>query len=278
MPDDEAQSAAPVPLGIDAPAGGPGTEDQAVLERQGRRRRLPTLATTVGYEFLLTAGMLFAVVSAVRWTAAPDSPLAALLPTPQSRSVVTGLLVGAVVAAVLLPAAQRRTAGHLNPAVSIGLWLLRLFPGRAVLPFVTAQLAGSVTGTAVARFVWGDAAAGVPVGVAALAAGPGWSPGAVFAAETGCTAAIMLIVAFIMARPRLLPRLPLVVGGCVGAVIILLGPQSGGGVNPARQFGPAVVSGHTALLWVYLLAPVAGSFIAGAVAAVLRRSPARRRA
>lgn len=237
--------------------------------------RPSSLLVTAGYEFALTTGTLFTVVTAVRWMAAPDSPLADLLPTLRAQLVAMGLLVGAIVTAVLGPSMRRETAGHLNPAVTIGLWLLRVFPGKAVAPFVVAQLAGSLCGVVLARLVWGDAAAAV--GDAALAAGPGWGAGAVFAAEAAAMAAIMLITAFFGSRPPLLRYLPPVVGACVAAVIVFLGPLSGGGANPARQFGPALVSGTTGLLWVYLLAPVAGSLAAGAVAALPRwRSAARR--
>ncbi|MFE5541887.1 MIP/aquaporin family protein [Streptomyces sp. NPDC056519] len=231
--------------------------------------RPPSLLVTAGFEFALTTAMLFTVVTAARWMAGPGSPLADLLAAPRARLVVMGLLVGAVVTAVLGPSMRRETAGHLNPAVSIGLWLLRVFPGKAVLPFVVAQLAGSVCGVALARLVWGDAAAAV--GDAALAPGPGWGAAAVFLAEAGSMALMMLVVAWFGTRPALLRRLPPVIGGCVAAVIVFLGPLSGGGANPARQFGPALVSGTTGLLWVYLLAPVAGSLLAGGAWALVRR-------
>ncbi len=224
---------------------------------------------TAVYEFALTTGMLFTVVTAARWMAGPGSPLSGLVPGPRGQLVVMGLLVGSVVTAVLGPSMRRETAGHLNPAVSIGLWLLRVFPGKAVLPFVVAQLAGSLCGVALARLVWGDAASAI--GDAALAPGPGWGAGPVFLAEAGAMAVMMLIVAWSGTRPALLRLLPPVMGACVAAVIILLGPYSGGGGNPARQFGPALVSGTTGLLWVYLLAPVAGSVLAGAGAALVRR-------
>ncbi|MFI8263229.1 MIP/aquaporin family protein [Streptomyces sp. NPDC085665] len=250
----------PTPLDIDPPAA------RHPVRAPGRP---PSLLVTAVYEFALTTGMLFTVVTAARWMAGPGSPLSGLVPGPRGQLVVMGLLVGSVVTAVLGPSMRRETAGHLNPAVSIGLWLLRVFPGKAVLPFVVAQLAGSLCGVALARLVWGDAASAI--GDAALAPGPGWGAGPVFLAEAGAMAVMMLIVAWSGTRPALLRLLPPVMGACVAAVIIFLGPYSGGGGNPARQFGPALVSGTTGLLWVYLLAPVAGSVLAGAVAALVRR-------
>ncbi|MGA5699054.1 aquaporin [Peterkaempfera bronchialis] len=51
----------------------------------------------------------------------------------------------------------------------------------------------------------------------------------------------------------------------IGAAIVLLGTTTGGSVNPARQFGPAVVSGRVGFLWVYLVAPMLGAVLAATV-------------
>jgi len=48
----------------------------------------------------------------------------------------------------------------------------------------------------------------------------------------------------------------------IGLGIALLGTQTGGSLNPARQFGPAVVSGHADKLWVFLMAPMVGAEVA----------------
>jgi glycerol uptake facilitator protein/aquaporin Z len=52
-----------------------------------------------------------------------------------------------------------------------------------------------------------------------------------------------------------------------------LGPLSGGAVNPARQLGPAVLSGEDRFLWIYLIAPLVGAAIAGVVHTRLHRRP-----
>ena len=56
--------------------------------------------------------------------------------------------------------------------------------------------------------------------------------------------------------------MPWLVGILIGLGIALLGTQTGGSLNPARQFGPAVISGHTARLWVFLIAPMVGAELA----------------
>ena len=101
-----------------------------------------------------------------------------------------------------------------------------------------------------------------PVAYAVLRPGPGSSTWKLFATEALGMAVIIFLVGICLAVRRLAPLVPWVVGGLVGMGIALLGTTSGGSLNPARQFGPAVVSGQTDYLWVYLLAPMVGALIA----------------
>lgn len=73
---------------------------------------------------------------------------------------------------------------------------------------------------------------------------------------------IVFLVGYFLSVSRLAPRVPWLVGGLIGLGIAALGTQTGGSLNPARQFGPAVVSGHTEELWVFLVAPMAGAELA----------------
>jgi glycerol uptake facilitator-like aquaporin len=53
---------------------------------------------------------------------------------------------------------------------------------------------------------------------------------------------------------------PIAIGTCFVLCILAFGPVSSGGFNPARSFGPAVVSGNVKHLWLYIFAPVLGTF------------------
>jgi CP family cyanate transporter-like MFS transporter len=222
-------------------------------------------------EFVLTTVLLFLAVTVVRWLRDPHSAL--YIADLRIALAVIGAISGAILTGLILSPPGRRSGGHVNPAVSVGLWLMGAFPGRHVLPYVLAQLAGSAVGTGLARLAWGRAVALPSVAHAAIRPAPAWQPVSVFLAEVGGMFALTLVVAFFVACPRFIRGLPHVIGVSVGLVIALLGPLSGGSVNPARQLGPAVFSGQTTDLTIYLVAPVLGAVLGAGV----YRLPVRRR-
>lgn len=208
-------------------------------------------------EFALTTVLLFLAVTVVRWLRDPGSALC--IADLDAALAGIGAVSGLILTALILSPPGRRSGGHTNPAVTVALWLMGAFPGRGVLPYVVAQLAGSAAGTGLARLVWGRAVSLPSVAHAAIRPAAGWQPASVFLAEAGSMTVLILVVGFFMARPGRVRRVPYVIGLFVALVIALLGPRSGGSINPARQFGPAALSGQTADLWIYLVAPVLGA-------------------
>jgi len=194
-----------------------------------------------------------------------------MIPQIQVELVIVGVAVGILIAGLILSPPGRATGGHMNPAVSLAMWRFGVFPGAGVVPYVVAQLLGSVLGVLIARVVWGPVVGGAPVAYAVLQPGPGWSSVTLFVAETLSMAAILLLVGVCLAAPRLAPFVPWIVGGAIGLAIVVLGTSTGGSVNPARQFGPAALSGQTRFLWVYLLAPMAGAWLAAWLRQIMQR-------
>ncbi|MFI8817707.1 MULTISPECIES: MIP/aquaporin family protein [unclassified Streptomyces] len=213
------------------------------------------------HEFGLTGLLLFLIVTAVRWLLAPDSPLA--IANPDLALAVLGALMGGVLTLLILSPSGRYSGGHLNPAVTVALWRLKAFPRRNVIPYITAQAAGSLAGTALAGLAWGTTARNAPIAYAAVGPAPAWNAAAVFTAEAGAIVAVTLMLGAFLGRPSTRRLLPYAVGLATALIIALLGPRSGGSANPARQLGPALLSGNTTHLWIYLLAPVIGA-LAGA--------------
>jgi glycerol uptake facilitator-like aquaporin len=218
-----------------------------------------TVAQGSALEFVLAAALLFGVTTIVRWIAGA-SPVSAAIPELHVQLVLIGACVGPLLAGLIL--AGKASGGHINPAISIAMWRFGLFPGVAVGPYIAAQLAGSVVGTLAGRAAWAPAVARPPVFDASLQPGRGWSAVELFAGEAISMGLIILLVGLFLAVPRLAPLVPWLVGFLIGAAIAVLGTTTGGSDNPARQFGPAIVSGRLSYLWIYLVAPLTGAVLA----------------
>ncbi|MCP3804978.1 aquaporin [Allokutzneria sp. A3M-2-11 16] len=223
-------------------------------------------------EFGLTCVLLFLVVSSSRWVLDPASPLH--VPDLGLALAVLGVFSGLVVAGLILSPPGKRCGGHMNPAITIAVWLLEVFPGRQVLPYVAAQFAGSVVGVGLAYLTWGEATE--YIGFAAVRAAPGWDASSVFLAETGIVIAVVVLVGYLLARPSRTRLMPYAIGVVVTFVITVFGPLSGGSANPARQWGPALfASGLGGDLWIYLTAPVLGAVLGAGTHYLLARRQAR---
>ena len=181
-------------------------------------------------------------------------------------SAACGLVVLA-----LIQALGPVSGAHLNPAVTLGFWAAGRFAGRRVLPYAAAQLLGALTGAAVLRLLLpGSATLGATLPGAAVAAG------AAVGVEAVLTCWLMLMILRVTQGAREQGLLAgLTIAGAVTLAVLVGGPLSGGSMNPARSLGPALVSGHLAGAWVYVVGPLAGALLAVAVHRLLEwREPA----
>jgi glycerol uptake facilitator-like aquaporin len=231
------------------------------------------LARDSGIEFVLTFLLLFGVVTMVRFVFG-DSRVSALVPDVHAKLWLVGGCVGVFLALLIRSPLGRTSGGHINPAISFAMWRFGVFPGRSVLPYTVAQLLGSFSGAFVAHVAWGEPVADPRVAYAAIQPAPGLSAIDLFAGEAASFGLIVLVVGLLLATPRLAALVPWAVGAMIGLAIALLGTSTGGSVNPARQFGPALLSGHTRFLWIYLLAPFAGAEVAMWTRAIVQRGRA----
>jgi glycerol uptake facilitator-like aquaporin len=236
---------------VDQPPGQPNKAERVSFDR---------LARDSVFELILTSVLLFGVVSIVRWVIGP-SPISRTIPGIHAELWIVGAAVAFLLAGLILSPPGRASGGHMNPAISLAMWRFGVFPGAGVIPYTIAQLVGSVLGVVAARSVWGHVVAEPPVVHGALQPGPGWSTLELFATEASGMAVIVFLVGLCLSVKRLTPFVPWIVGALVGIGIAVLGTATGGSLNPARQFGPAVVSGQTQFLWVYLVAPFLGAAI-----------------
>jgi glycerol uptake facilitator-like aquaporin len=247
-------------------------QESPARSKNAERPGIVRLARDSAIELILTSILLFGVVTIVRWVIGP-SPISRVIPGIHAELWIVGAAIALLLAGLILSPPGRASGGHTNPAISLAMWRFGVFPGAGVIPYCIAQLFGSVLGVVAARTVWGHIVAEPPVVYAALQPGAGWSTWELFVVEALGMTVIALVVGLSLAIPRLTSFVPWIVGSLVGLGIALLGTATGGSLNPARQFGPAVVSGQTRFLWAYLLAPMFGA----AIAAWLRRKIQRQR-
>ena len=158
------------------------------------------------------------------------------------------------------------SGAHLNPAVTTGLVLARRFPPQEAIPYITAQCLGAFLASGLLKILFpADTTLG-----ATLPAGSAFQS---FALEFTLTAILMLTI---LRATTGAPGKIALAGAAIGSVIALeamfAGPACGASMNPARSLAPAIVSGQTSALWIYLVAPVLGAAL-GVLFEVLLTSP-----
>lgn len=154
------------------------------------------------------------------------------------------------------------SGGHVNPAVTFGLALGGQITVLTGLFYWIAQLLGATAASYLLKVVTG----GLAVPIHSVAAGVGAAEGVVM--EIIITFALVYTVYATAADPKkgsLGTIAPIAIGFIVGANILAAGPFSGGSMNPARSFGPAVASGNFAGHWIYWVGPLVGGGLAGLI-------------
>ena len=159
---------------------------------------------------------------------------------------------------------------HINPAVTIGLWVGKRFPAAEVLPYIVAQVIGGILASTV-LYIIASGAAGfdVSAGFAANGYGEhspgGYSLGAAFVAEVVLT--FMFLIVILGSTDKRVPVgfAPIPIGLVLTLIHLISIPITNTSVNPARSTGPALFVGGWALsqLWLFWVAPIAGAAIGG---------------
>ena len=161
---------------------------------------------------------------------------------------------------VTLSPLGRRSGAHLNPSVSFAFWRRRHMHDADLAGYVIAQLLGAILGTIVARWLWGANATVLDLG--ATHPGHGISLIGAAAIEAGLT--FMLIAGTLLAvsSPTTARFTPAVAWGLVAVLVWQGGSLTGASLNPARSLAPALLAPHTSGLWVYIIGPIAGAYLA----------------
>ncbi|NLO04945.1 MAG: aquaporin Z [candidate division WS1 bacterium] len=170
---------------------------------------------------------------------------------------------------------------HLNPAVSIGLWVGGRFKGRDVAPYILAQVVGAGAGAGILYLIAsGSSDFSLTGGFAANGYGEhspgGYALGSCLVSELVMTFMFLMII--LGATDARAPQgfAPIAIGLGLTLIHLISIPVTNTSVNPARSTGPALFVGDWALaqLWLFWLAPAVGAALAGVSYGALGNEPA----
>ena len=197
-------------------------------------------------EFLGTAALVFAGTGAIVINDVSGGAI-----THVGVAMTFGLIVLAMIYTL-----GDISGAHFNPAVTFAFWRARRFDGRQVLPYIASQLGGALLASGLLRALF-------PAHPTLGATLPAGSAAQSFILETVLTALLMFVILNVSTGAK---EKGVTAGIAIGAVIMLeamfAGPICGASMNPARSLAPALVSGQLRDVWLYLLAPTLGAWLA----------------
>lgn len=205
-------------------------------------------------EFLGTYALVFAGTGAI-------------IINEQSQGAIThvgiAITFGLVVMSMIY-AFGEISGAHLNPAVSIAFTVAGKFPIKQLGPYIFSQLAGAVAASFTHKFLF-------PGSIMLGATMPAGSEVQSLIMEGILTFFLMLVILNVASGSKEQGMFAgLAIGGVIGLEAMFAGPVCGASMNPVRSLAPAVASGHSEHLWIYLLAPIAGAILAVPVFKLLK--------
>jgi len=158
------------------------------------------------------------------------------------------------------------SGAHLNPAVSLAFAVRGDFPWKRAPGYIIMQLLGATLACLFLLAVFGNIEH-----LGATLPGPGYADWQALLMEIVLTGVLVsVILGTASAAQNVGAIAALGVGGYIALAGLWAAPVSGTSMNPARSFGPALVSGDWTAYWVYVVGPLAGAAIAVACAWILR--------
>lgn len=155
---------------------------------------------------------------------------------------------------------------HLNPAVSVGLYVGGRFPANQLLPYIVAQVIGGTIGAGILYLIAsGQAGFEVTAGFASNGFGDhspgGYSMIAALIAEVVMTMMFILVIMGSTDTRAPAGMAPIAIGLCLTLIHLITIPVTNTSVNPARSTAVALFAGDWAIsqLWLFWVAPIVGA-------------------
>jgi aquaporin-4 len=214
-------------------------------------------------EFFGTLALVFFVTTAVVLWVTPGGG-------GGSDFVVVGL-AHVFVLFLLVQSLGGVSGAHFNPAITCAMAALRRIRPNDAVVYILLQLSGAVAGALLTKYILADRVVDPsgPVAQSPEVGTPALNDTLLQSTFAGAVVeglgAFFLVwaVVAVAVNPRAAKDWAgLVIGGTLGLIVLVAGPLTGASVNPARFFGPALVSGTWDDAWLYIIAPVVGGVLA----------------
>jgi aquaporin Z len=167
---------------------------------------------------------------------------------------------------------------HINPAVTLGLWMAKRIGSKEALLYMVAQVIGAILAAGI-LFIIASGAPGFDAATSGFGSNGygdhspgGYELGAVMVSEVVLTGLLVLTV-LLTTDKRAAPGFAGIPIGIVLALIHLISiPVDNTSVNPARSIGPAIFQGGWALeqLWIFIVAPLVGALVAAIIYDIMK--------
>jgi len=166
--------------------------------------------------------------------------------------------------AIMVSALGHISGGHFNPAITIGFWVTKRLSTMDSLAYWVAQLLGATAAAFLLKLVIPeDIATNVFLGTPELMRDfPRWA-GLALEAVTTFFLVLVVFATAVDERGAFRSIAGFGIGLTITLGILVAGPFTGGALNPARAFGPALASGHWLNWGTYWVGPLGGGFLAG---------------
>ncbi|XP_043697621.1 probable aquaporin NIP7-1 [Telopea speciosissima] len=219
-----------------------------------RRNNLTRLARVVIAEMLGTFILMFSVCGIIAVTRIMKGEVGLM-----EYAATGGLSITVVIFSV-----GSISGAHVNPSVTVAFATLGEFPWSKVPMYISAQIAGSAIATYVGKSVYGMKAE-------MMTTRPLQGRSKAFWAELISTFIVVFLAASLSSHPQAFAHLAgFVIGIAIALAILITGPISGGSLNPARSFGPALIAWKFEDIWLYIFAPTLGAVAATLLFRLLR--------
>jgi aquaporin Z len=209
---------------------------------------------------LIGTGILVLIgLSLVIFMFGSGTPMAGIIPNAGVRSLITGFLFGTTGASIALSPVGKISGAHINPIVSLGFRIIGRLSLKMTLIYIAAQLIGSAIGCLPLLF-WGEMGRSVAFG--ATLPGQGYSTLTVILGEVVTTFTMISLLAMFLAYREIRRFTPAIFPPLYCIMVFLESSISGTSTNPARSFGPSLISGQWDGWWIYWLGPILGTLLA----------------